>query len=500
MYSPARAASMTIRTRLILWYSGLLTITIVILALVVITVSRVSVLGTIDQVLNQTSAAVMQNISVVPVGEFGTLRSQVVFRSDDIFRAPGVSVQVWQTSDDNGPIEPLLIRASNSLTGANEPLDATALQTDVPVNRSVTLDTVPARVMTAPYFSARRTQMGVVQVATSIHAFEQANDALLIIIFVAASVTILVSMGMGIMMAGRALIPIERVTQAAASIVDAKDLSTRITWHGPNDELGQLIQMFNHMMQRLEHLFGIQQRFVGDVSHEMRTPLTSILGHLEIMQRYGVDQESLEAVHREAGRMTRMVNDLLMLARADNGELQVDLTVVDLDTVVLQVYEQAHILAKGRDLKIALERIEPVRIKGNLDRLKQLLLNLVSNAIKFTPDGGKVSLAVYAQNQQAVLDVTDTGMGINEADLKRIFDRFFQADHSRVHRNEHDGSGLGLSIVRWIVEAHGGKVDVFSRVGEGTLFRVQFPLIATQSPPDDSDEFAIVTKPALPTR
>jgi two-component system, OmpR family, sensor kinase len=490
-----RAGLMTIRTRLVLWYSALLTITIVILALVVITVSRVSVLGTIDEVLNQTSIAVMQNISVVPVGEFGALETHVVFKSDEIFRAPGISVQVWQIANDNESIEPNLLRT----TGTHDPLDATALHTAVPLYHSVTLDTIPARVVTTPYFSAEGVQMGVVQTATSIQAFEQANDALLIIIFVAAAVTILVSMGMGMMMAGRALIPVERVTQAAASIIDAKDLSTRLTWHGPDDELGQLIRMFNHMMQRLEHLFSVQQRFVADVSHEMRTPLTSILGNLEVIQRYGFDKESLDAVHREADRMSRMVSDLLLLARADNGELQMDLTQVDLDGIVLEVYEQAHILAKGRNVKIALERLKQVRINGNPDRLRQLILNLISNAIKFTPDGGKVSLALYPEKGCAVLDVADTGIGISDADMKRIFDRFFQVDHSRVHRDEEDGAGLGLSIVRWIVEAHTGKIEVFSRLGEGTLFRVQFPLIAAPPPPDDSDEFTAVTRPALPT-
>ncbi|MCU0511516.1 MAG: ATP-binding protein [Anaerolineae bacterium] len=483
---------MTIRTRLALWYSGLLTVTIIILSLVVMTVSRVSILTTVDHVLDQTAAGVINSILVVPVGEFGALQTELVFKTDDLFKSPGVSVQVWQTHNGTQPITPHLVKASVFLT---EPLDAPALHQTEDSYHNITIDTTPVRVISRPFFGAGGQPIGVVQAATSIQHFEQTTDMLIIIVIIAALFSILISVALSLQVAKRILHPIGNVTRAAASIVDARDLSTRIAWSGPMDELGQLTQMFNRMMERLEHVFGVQQRFVGDVSHEMRTPLTSILGHLEIMDRYGVDQESLDAVQREAGRMSRMVNDLLLLVRADNGELQVERYSLDLDGVVLEVYEQALILAKGRSLKMLLERIEPARILGNSDRLKQLLLNLVNNAIKFTGDGGKVALAVYVAQQHAVIDVTDTGIGIAEKDLRRIFDRFYQADNSRVHHSDSDGAGLGLSIVRWIVEAHEGRIEVFSTLGEGTTFRVHLPLLAHHQPPPPTDtgDYAIVT-------
>jgi signal transduction histidine kinase len=186
--------------------------------------------------------------------------------------------------------------------------------------------------------------------------------------------------------------------------------------------------VFNRLMDRLEHLFGAQRRLVADVSHELRTPLTAIRGNLDLIKRYGVDDDSLEAIASESERMARLVNDLLLLARADYGSMQIELSQVDLDTVVGEVFKEAKILAKDRDLQIHLVAIEPIRMMGNSDRLKQLLLNLVSNAIKFTPDGGQISLALRREGKMARLSVSDTGVGISADDVVRIFDRFYQAD------------------------------------------------------------------------
>ncbi len=472
---------MTIRTRLALWYSGLLTVIIIILSLTVFAVNRIAVLSTIDNVLNQTITDVMKNLIVTPIGDFGELKTQVVFKSEELFRAPGISVQVWQTHDDGQPIEPILVRASNYMADMHSPLDAATLYSTTERATNATINGIPGRVATLPFYSAGVQQMGVIQVATSIQPLAHASDLLFLIVCVAALISIGISLMLNMWLAKHMLKPVQQISQAAASIVEAKDLSTRLEWDGADDELGQLSDSFNRMMERLEHLFKVQQRFVGDVSHEMRTPLTSILGNLEIMERYGVDQSSLEAVHREAARMSRMVNDLLLLVRADSGELNVDLFPVDVDTVLLEVYEQAHSLARGRNLKIVLATIQPARIQGNSDRLKQLLLNLVNNAIKFTTDGGTVTLACRIENQHVLIEVKDTGIGISEADMKRIFDRFYQADNSRMHHSDSDGAGLGLSIVRWIVDAHSGTIDVSSKLGEGTVFRVKLPLMAGQA-------------------
>jgi signal transduction histidine kinase len=193
-----------------------------------------------------------------------------------------------------------------------------------------------------------------------------------------------------------------------------------------------------------------------------------------------MDPTSLDAVESEVDRMSRMVNDLLLLARADSGGVKLDLMALDLDTVVTEVYREARVLAKDRDLKVVMSHFEPVRVKGNPDRMKQLLLNLVSNAIKFTPDGGQVSLSLRQEGGEAVVQVSDTGIGIGAEDMEHIFDRFYQADSSRARKDINSGSGLGLSIAHWIAEAHGGALTVESNLGRGTTFTLRVPVMDYQ--------------------
>jgi signal transduction histidine kinase len=246
------------------------------------------------------------------------------------------------------------------------------------------------------------------------------------------------------------------------------------------DELGRLTTVFNGMMDRLEHLFGAQRRLIADVSHELRTPLTAVRGHLDLIRRYGVDASSLEAIEDEAERMSRLVNDLLTLARADYGSVALDRVEIDLDTVVTEAYRRAKILAGDRGLKIKLSAVEPVRIKGDPDRLKQLLLNLIQNSIKFTPNGGQIHISLRREGSKAVLQVGDTGIGIQPDDLPHIFNRFYQADDSRTRSNEQDGAGLGLAIAKWIAEAHDGVIEAQSSPGIWTVFTVRLPIAATQ--------------------
>jgi two-component system, OmpR family, sensor kinase len=477
---------MTIRTRLALWYSGLLTFLIISFGIAVITVSRVTLLQTVDQVLVAAAQNIASIIELVPQETSASLA--IVLHDEQALRSPGISIQIWRTHENGEPITPVLERYSGVIAEDSSPLDTTLFNTQELSFNSTVINDVPERVIALPFHTSDGLPLGQIQIATPLHAITNANDQLLLITMISAAIVIAVSVGLGLWLSGHLLKPIEAIKEAAASISKGRDLSTRLEWSGAKDELGELSEVFNHMMERLEHLFSVQQRFIGDVSHELRTPLTSIIGNVEIMERYGMDKDSLDAVQREANRMARMVNDLLMLARADFGELQVDLYPMDLDRIVLDVYEQALELAKKRQLHVHLEGIEAVRIHGNSDRVRQLLLNLISNAIKFTKDGGRISLSVYPEGENAIVEVRDTGIGISEADKKRIFDRFFQADAARVHQDEHDGAGLGLSIARWIADVHGGAIDVESKLGEGTLFRLCLPIKGKSKSDEESIE------------
>lgn len=471
---------MTIRAKLILWYSGLLAVIIVVFGMSVFFVSRWTLINSVDTTLEQTVDQVLDHSSAELVREFGSASRIVVFFPQlDIFRASGVMVQVWDTSEPS----PRLLRASSNFDDYNAPLDATTLNPDPSLYRPsddaeehnlysyVVGETGTLRVLTRPIIVWGRSL--VLQAATSFDAVNYATRGLLAIMGISTTMALFGSVGIGLLLANRALKPIESVTQAAAHITAADDLKTRLEWTGPKDEIGRLIDVFNGAMGRLEHLFSVQQRFVADVSHELRTPLTAIRGHVDLIKRYGMDPDSLEAIESEVERMSRLVSDLLLLAKADYGGLQLDTQTVDLDVIVGEVFREARVLAKDRDLRVTVLDFETVRVKGDPDRLKQLLLNLVSNAIKFTPDSGQIILNLRKDETDAIIEVADTGIGIAPEDLKRIFDRFYQAEPSRVRKGE--GSGLGLSIARWIVDAHEGKISVTSEVGVGTTFTVTLP-------------------------
>ncbi len=475
---------MPIRTRLILWYSGLLAVIVIVFSVAVYSVMSWTLVNAVDSTLSETAEQVIRNSRVQRIGEFGGPNNMLILLPRlDIFRASGVGVQVWDTRQT----KPALAAASTNIADYTDPLDAAVLGLDEGrVYSNTVINGQPVRVLTRPMAGIETHGDGQafanVQVVASLATVIQARERLLAVMLGSGALGILGSVMLGMWLSRQALQPINRITQAAARIAATDDLSTRLVWDGPLDELGRLASVFNHMMDRLEHLFSVQRRFVADVSHELRTPLTAIRGNLELIQRYGADAISMGAVESETKRMSRMVDDLLLLARADYGGLRLEMEPVDLDTLLLEVHQQARALCQNRRLAVVVDGIEPVRVNGSADRLKQLMLNLVQNAIKFTPDGGTIGLALCQRAADAVIAVRDTGIGIAPEDQKHIFDRFYQADTSR-QRADGDGSGLGLSIARWLAEAHGGTIAVESAPGAGSVFTVTLPALGASPTP-----------------
>jgi signal transduction histidine kinase len=287
---------------------------------------------------------------------------------------------------------------------------------------------------------------------------------------------ILLSLLIGSLVLGRILKPLDDMTAVALRIHRANDLSRRFPDFGRSDEISRLALVLNQTLDRLESLFRTQQRLLTDVSHELRTPLTTIRGNIELMRRMGgpPNQEMLNDTQDEVARMTRLVDDLMLLARADAGGLPIQRKPVELDTVFLDVFRRMKPVAEC--VELSLEGMDQVCVLGDADRLKQLMLNLVDNGLKYTPPGGKVSMSLSKLNGVAQVIVADNGIGIAEDDLSLIFERFYRADKARTRI--HGGSGLGLSIVRWLVEAHGGQISVDSELGEGTTFTVTLPVYA----------------------
>ena len=481
---------MSIRVRLTLWYTTVLAGILLILGL---TIYRTFV-ASLDSEINRTLDQVALDLQGAYTGEqpffFGGQR--IVVPRLNTFSLSSIYVQVWDVAGH-------LQARSDNVAAYPLPLDPQAVEHQVSQRRiaDVTVRDSDARlrVLTIPLLTPEQRLVGWIQIGTSADTLYSARRQLLLTLLRGSLVGVLLAALMGALLARRALRPIHTITQTALQITRADDLDRRIVHTGPPDEVGQLADAFNEMLERLERIFIAQRRFVADVSHELRTPLTTIRGNADLLRRMGcTDSASLDAILSESDRMIRMVNDLLMLARADAGYLPVSREPVAIDALLVEIAHQARVLA-GERLTVALEcpalpDKEPLIVMGDADRLRQLVLNLVDNAIKHTPDGGRVSLCLTRQQEWVCLSVTDTGEGIPPQDLPYIFDRFYRAEKSRARQSttpgasRGSGAGLGLSIAQWIAHAHGGYIEVESQEGQGSTFRVWLPLAppAAESP------------------
>ena len=306
--------------------------------------------------------------------------------------------------------------------------------------------------------------------------------------------------------AGSSLQPISKVTRIARAIAvnaHAAGLGRRVGYSGPRDEVGELAGTFDDMLASIEHVTSAQRRFVADASHELRAPLTSIKGNLEFlrMARNASEEarsEAVEDAYAEAERMTRLVNDLLLLARADaaagsapgSGAARLDDQMrgrrepVELDQLAMEIFRTARAqIQAGRKtrLQLAIQRLEPVAVMADPGQLRQVMMILLDNAIKYTPEGGKVRISAVREDGQAAISVSDTGIGIEPEVMPHIFERFYRGDSARA-RDEH-GSGLGLAIADWIVRAHHGEIRVVSEPGKGSTFSVLLPALKRPGEP-----------------
>jgi signal transduction histidine kinase len=378
-----------------------------------------------------------------------------------------VLIQVWR----NG----VLIKGSTTSGEINKPLDELSLQGTEPQFRDVHVDGLHLRVLSVPLLISGRS-FATFQIGTNMSVVDGTEKDLLRTLTVASIVAIAFAGVLSWIGTHRALRPLDAVTKTALQITTANDLSRRIPLVGPaDDEIGQLVESFNQTLSRLEQLIDTQRRFVTDVGHELRTPLTVIKGNVDLMRRIGADEEFFESIESEVDRLTRMVGDLMLLAQAESGKLPMAHQIVDLDTVLLEVFRQMKVLAKDQ-IRLKIGEIDQVLVCGDRDRLKQVLVNLMSNAIKYTPAGGEVIVTLTKQGNQGRLIVTDNGPGIPPEDLPHIFERFYRGEKSRIRTKDGKGFGLGLSIAFWIVKGHRGSIEVNSEGGHGTTFAVWLPL------------------------
>jgi two-component system, OmpR family, sensor kinase len=294
---------------------------------------------------------------------------------------------------------------------------------------------------------------------------------------------IIIAAGIGaFLFLGRTQRQLGEITTEVAAITDGRSLHRRLALSEDTTDFDDLVTTLNAMIGRLETSFGALRRFTADASHELKTPLAVLRADVERAMHENSSQTermvALEEALQEVRRMTDLVESLLTLARADEGRFDIHREPVELQPLVQEVYETALILGEAQGVAVNLPFTTDVIVMADRTRLRQLFLNLVTNAIKYTPAGGKVELGLGRHPDNVTFAVRDTGIGISAADFPHVFERFWRADRVRSRMSERGGFGLGLAISQWIAQAHGGTLTASSRLGRGSLFTVTLPIVS----------------------
>lgn len=492
---------MSLRLRLTLWYGGLTGVVVLLVSLLTYAVHTRAHYDDVDRVLAASTTHVAEEYLAAPLDARATILAAPVtpttvmrlYERDGQPRSATRNATLAPAIDPRAVLNRPVRQPFGPLVGLAPPLVAVAPGAGV-FGLVTAPDGVRWRVYVLPLADARGYLVGLASleaIDASVTRFRQ----LILLFTVTGAVLTLVSSWF---LAGRALRPVALLTDTASAIARSREFARRVPVTADRDELGRLAATFNEMLTSLEQAYQAQQRFVADASHELRAPLTAIQANLELLERQvamppGERQEAVAEASREARRLARLVADLLALARADAG-VALHRQRVDLDGVVLETLGQARLLARGHHLEV--ERLEPVVVEGDPDRLQQLLLVLLDNALKYTPGTGRVTLALRREAGVAEVRVRDTGIGIPPDELPRVFERFYRADPARAR--DPGGTGLGLAIAQWIARQHGGQLVLESQPGHGTTAILRLPVLtrvacSSRSP----DEFGQGESPAV---
>ena len=467
---------MSIQKRLLLIYTIIFSAAFFLASLIVYWLPSNQLLAEIDRALTALADEVRpENTILVPGGIFRITIPQ------DLATLETASTFMMIIGVDGD-----VLARSNNLVGYNDYLDPDGRRADKKFSLVRHGDTL-LRVLTAPIIVDNQGEQRIVghlQVARLLDTYESFNRLIFIALLIglgAATASLVLAVGL----TPSLFKPLDDIATVARQITKADDLGRRVPDTGRTDEIGDLARAFNQTLERLERLFQTQQRLLADVSHELRTPLTAVRGNIDLMLRMNkADPESLAIVQEEVDRMTRLVGDLLLLARADAGGQPLQMNPIELDDLFFEVYRKVRVLSST--VTVTVVSIDQVCILGDADRLKQLFIILIDNALKYTPEGGEVRLSLSKTDLWARVLISDTGIGIPDEDQPHIFDRFYRVGKAR--SRSQGGSGLGLSIAKWIVKAHGGEIYVTSEVGKGTTFAIALPVLIDQTAVESDDE------------
>jgi two-component system, OmpR family, heavy metal sensor histidine kinase CusS len=457
----------SIRVRLTAWYFAVLAMGLGLFGAGMYFTARQSVHAAVDDELYVRLQGVQRLMQrELPGGDLDDLQRE--FREHSGLKPGGDLIQVADAQGNwmfqSGSIRPYKIALA-------KPPDSP--QGDIQI---IDVDGSPLRLLTARVEIEGRPY--TVQLATALGGFYAVLHRLAWLTLWSIPAVLLLATAGGYWISRRALAPVDQLTHTARSI-SAHNLSQRLTVPQTGDELQRLAETLNEMMARLNAAFKRIVQFTADASHELRTPVALVRTTAEVALQKSRDASAYEGALRdilaEAERTSVLIEDLMTLARADSGAETLQFSEVDLGRSVREACSQGSTLAGPRDIEFGWQiPPEEMHVKGDPDALRRLFLILIDNALKYTPAGGRVSVSLARLDGFGVGEVRDSGMGIAAEDLPNIFERFYRAD--KAHSHDMGGAGLGLSIARWIVEAHHAEIQVESSPGQGSLFRVRIPV------------------------
>jgi len=455
--------------RLVTWYAGVLTLVFVVLGSLTLVFLRHYLLSSVLD----TQARRARQIADTLIASVDRTGEEVMARQVEELYSPVVNDRFIRVTRAGGGV----------LYVSGPPHDGTFVPSDVPTPGSTGFDRqgVFERMVSLPggslLIGAVASGHYVVEVGVSTARTEETLRQVLLLLAVGLPIGVLIAVSGGFVLVRRALEPVSRIAHKAADI-SQHNLSERLPVVQSGDELERLSISLNHMIARLEDAVQSSKRFVADASHELRTPLTVLRGELESLAQDAQlkvhTRESIGSLLEEVDRLAEIVESLLALSKLDAGEASSERVRFDLGELVILTAEQMSLLAEDKSIKVECDAAPDVIVEGDRSRMKQIVVNLLDNAIKYTPNGGNVLLRIACDGDNAILEVADNGIGIPTEALPHMFERFFRVDDSRSRKQ--GGAGLGLSIVKSICVAQGAEVDVTSRPGGGSCFRVRQPL------------------------
>lgn len=457
----------SIRTRLTLIYTGLLATALVAFGGAVFLVLQAQLAASFDAALvanaEHAAGAFAQDVDAD-----GTLAPTE--RLVEQFASTGGRILVLDptgtvVADSGSPGEGHLPLGTTDLTAADRHQHAV---------RELTVGPDVVRMVVEPVAEPGGRQIGYVVWAAATRPLVDVLRTVAAALLVGGTLIVALAFASGLLLAQRALAPVADVTETARAIALSGDFAARVDAGRPGDEVGDLAVAFNEMLAALEANHQTLQRFLGDASHQLRTPLTTIRANLDLAGRPEIPADDRRAIlvdaRDEAQRMGRLIADLLSLARAESGA-PLEFTPVELDALVVEsVRRQAQAAGHVR-MSVS---VEPAVVDGDRDRIRELIGILLDNAARYTADGGTVTTSLTTDEGRAIVRVEDTGIGLDEQDRERLFERLYRGTRAREMRSS--GTGLGLAIARWIVESHGGTIDLANREGGGTAATVALPL------------------------